>query len=432
MKKISLIKLAKILFPINRSLTGKGNLKTLQILKKICKRIKIKKYNSGQKVFDWKIPNEWNVNDAFIKTPDGQKICDYKKNNLHLIGYSTSIKKKINIKKLKEKLHTHQKLKHAIPYLTSYYKKDWGFCISNNQLKKLKPGKYFVNIDTSLKKTHMHYGEYYLKGKSRSEIFLSTYICHPSMANNEISGPIIALMIAKWLADKKKPKYSYRILFVSETIGSIAYLYHNKNTLKKNVIAGFNITCVGDEKSWSLLPSKYNNTLSDRVSKRILNKLNIKYKLYGWLERGSDERQYCSPGIDLPITSIMRSKYGTYPEYHTSLDKIGSVVTSKGLRDTLNLYKKVIIELENSIFPIGKIICEPNLSKRNLYPYLNKNENNNFGNDILNFLTYADGQNSLEDIYEKLKYSKKKFKKILSIIKKEKLIKLSEYYKKKL
>jgi len=399
LKKISLIKLAKILFPINRSLTGKGNIMTLQILNKICHGIKIKKYKSGQKVFDWKIPNEWNVNHAYIKTPDGKKICDYKKNNLHLVGYSTSIKKSLTLKKLKENLHTHKKLKHAIPYLTSYYKKNWGFCISTNQLKKLKPGKYHINIDTSFKKTHMHFGEFYLKGKSKNEIFFSTYICHPSMANNEISGPIIASKIAKWLAKLKKTKYSYRIVFLPETIGSIAYLYHNKNILKKNVIAGFNISCVGDEKSWSLLPSKYKNTLSDRVATRILKKSKIKYTLYNWLERGSDERQYCSPGIDLPIASIMRSKYGTYPEYHTSLDKIGSVVTNKGLKDSLKIYKKVIMEIENSIFPTVKIICEPKLSKRNLYPHLNKNQNNNIGNDILNFLTYADGQNIFDDIY---------------------------------
>ena len=430
MKTISPIKIAKILFPLNRSLTGKGNLETLNILKKVCKNIKIKKYKSGKKVYDWKIPLEWTVNDAYIKTPSGEKICDYKTNNLHLIGYSTSVKKTLTLKSLKKKLHTHPKLHNAIPYLTSYYKKDWGFCISKNELQKLNNGKYKVNINTNLKKGHMHFGECYIKGKSKSEIFFSTYICHPSMANNEISGPVITTLLAKWLASKKKLKYSYRLIFIPETIGSIAYIYHNKNILKKNVITGFNVTCVGDERSWSLMPSKYGDSLGDRIARRVLNKEKIKYKSYEWLDRGSDERQYCSPGIDLPICSIMRSKYATYPEYHTSLDKLENVVTNQGLKDTLDIYKKIITALENSTFPLTKSICEPKLSKINLYPHINKRGKGNLGNDILNFLTYSDGKNSLMDIFEKIKCSKKKFNRIFKIIKKNKLISLHETQKK--
>lgn len=431
MKTISPIKIAKILFPLNRSLTGKGNLKTLNILKKVCKNIKIKKYKSGKKVYDWKIPLVWTVNDAYIKTPNGEKICDYKTNNLHLIGYSTSIKKILTLKSLKKKLHTHPKLHNAIPYLTSYYKKDWGFCISKNELKKLKSGKYIVNVDTSLKKGHMHIGECYVRGKSKSEIFFSTYICHPSMANNEISGPVITALLAKWLASKTKLKYSYRLIFIPETIGSIAYIYHNKNILKKNVITGFNVTCVGDERSWSLMPSKYGDSLGDRIARRVLNKEKIKYKLYEWLDRGSDERQYSSPGIDLPISSIMRSKYSTYPEYHTSLDKLGNVVTNKGLEETLNIYKKIILQLEKSVFPVTTKFCEPKLSKINLYPHINKNGKDNLGNEILNFLTYADGMNSLTDIYENIKCTKKKFQKILKILLQKKLIIVNEIPKKK-
>ena len=430
MKNISPIKLAKKIFPLNRSLTGKGNLETLQIFQNICKNIKIKNFKSGKKVFDWKIPNEWNVNQAYIINPQGQKICDFKKNNLHLVGYSSSIEKTINLSDLKKKLHFHSELKNAIPYLTSYYKKDWGFCISKNNFEKLKKGKYHIKIDTIFKKGKMHYGECVIKGKFKKEIMISTYICHPSMANNEISGPVVSTMIAKWLS-KKNLKYSYRIIFVPETIGSIAYIHKNIQRLKRNIIAGFNITCVGDERTWSFLPSRNGNTLSDYIAKKTLVELKKKFKIYDWLERGSDERQYCSPGVDLPVCSVMRSKYGTYPEYHSSLDQIKTVVTKKGLSQSINFYKKLISNLEKSTFPITKINCEPKLSKRNLYPTINKKGKKNFGNQILNFLTFADGQYTMEDIYSKLKVKKKKFNEIINILKKNKLIKINQTPKNK-
>jgi aminopeptidase-like protein len=425
---MTLFKLAEILFPINRSLTGKGNFQTLKIIKEICKNIKIKKYKSGKKVFDWNIPLEWNVNYAYIKTPEGKKICDYKKNNLHLVGYSTSVNKTLNLKNLKKKLYTHPKLNNAIPYLTSYYKKDWGFCISKNELHKLKPGKYQVNIDSTFKKGHMHFAECYIKGESKKEVFFSTYICHPSMANNEISGPVITTMLAKWLASKKKLKYSYRLIFIPETIGSIAYLYHNHKKIKKDVIAGFNVTCVGDERNWSLLPSKHNSSILDKVTKKILDENKIKYKVYNWMDRGSDERQYSSPGIDIQITSLMRSKYNTYPEYHTSNDRLGKVVTNKGLKETLKIYKKIILEFEEAIFPLSKVICEPMLSKRNLYPTINKLGNKNKGSVLLNFLTLSDGKTPIFEIKERIQVSKKKLNKICNILIKEKLIKLNSIY----
>ena len=232
-KKI--LKLGKKLWPLNRSITGKGVIQTLKILKSYNNKLKIIKFKSGKKVFDWTIPNEWEVYEAWIKDNNGKKIVDFKKNNRHLVGYSSSIKKKLFLKQFINRLHFHRNQPNAIPYVTSYYKKDWGFCISYNQLKKFdKKKKYKIYIDTKFKKGFLNCAEVYLPGKKK-EIIFSTYICHPSMANNELSGPIISIFLSKWLRNFKNRKWSYRFIFAPETIGSIAYLSKNFKKLKKKM-----------------------------------------------------------------------------------------------------------------------------------------------------------------------------------------------------
>ena len=240
------------------------------------------------------------------------------------------------------------------------------------------------------------------------------------MANNEISGPAVTIYLAKWIKSIKNRKYSYRIIFVPETIGSITYLSKNYKFLKKNVIAGFNIVCVGDNRKYSYLPSRNGNTLSDKVLKYTFKISNKKFISYNWSDRGSDERQYCSPGIDLPICSIMRTKYGKYKEYHTSLDRIGTVLTNNGLKGSLNIYKKVIQKIEKSYFPKALKNCEPFMSKYNLYPTLSKK---NKGTSLLiNILTWCDGNHSIEDIKLKCQCSKIKMNNALKILSKKKLI----------
>ena len=295
--------------------------------------------------------------------------------------------------------------------------------MSHNLLKKLKKNYYKVLIDANFKKSALNYGEIYIKGKSKKEVFFSTYFCHPSMANNELSGPCIAIHLAKWLSSQKNLKYSYRIVFVPETIGSIAYIHKNLKKLKKNIFVGFNLTCLGDERCYSYLPSRNGNTLSDHIAKHVLYYTDRKYKKYSWLLRGSDERQYCAPGIDLPIATIMRSKYGTYPEYHTSLDKIGTVVTQKGLKQSFDLFKKVIFIIENNEKPITNIFCEPMLSKRNLYPTFSTKKRNKDSSNILNFLSFCDGNHSLLDISEKILLSFKKTYDYYLLLKSHKLLK---------
>ena len=421
-----LINFAKKLWPLNRSIIGDGTRKTLQLIKQVCPNLKILNYKSGTNVFDWTIPKEWVIHDAFILKPNNQKICDFNKNNLHVVGYSQGVNKLVSLRNLKKRLYSLPNQPDAIPYLTSYYKKTWGFCISENEKKKLTKGKYRVCINSRFINGRMSIGEIYIKGKSNKEIFLSTYVCHPSMANNELSGPVLTTYLSKWILNKKKTKYSYRIVFLPETIGSITYLKHKYKKLKKNVIAGYNISCVGDDRTVSFLPSRKSNSLSDSAALKVLESEDIKYKTYTWNERGSDERQYCHPGIDLPIASVMRSKYGTYPEYHTSLDTIGRVMNKKGISKSLKIYKSIINLIEKTTFPESTVLCEPHLSKRNAYPTLNRQQKKNTGRDLLNVLTWCDGHNPKYEIAKKLKISEKKLNNYLLKLKKMKLISHNE------
>jgi aminopeptidase-like protein len=392
--------LAKRLWPINRSITGNGVRATLKILKELNPKLSIHEVPSGTKVFDWTVPPEWHVNDAYIITPSGKKICDFKNNNLYLLGYSTPIKKKINLKDLQKNLYSIPEQPNAIPYATSYYEERWGFCLPYNERVLLEDGDYEVFIDSKLFKGSLTYGEILIKGNSDKEIFLSTYVCHPSMANNELSGIVVASYIANWLLERKNNRFSYRFVFLPETIGSISYLSKNFQTLKSKVYAGFNISCVGDDRSYSYLPSRNGNTISDKVAKHVLKHIYPNYKSYRWKDRGSDERQYCSPGIDLPIASIMRTKYGEYEEYHTSLDDLKNVVTPNGLAGGYNAIKTAIETLENNKYPKVKVFCEPQLGKRSMYPNVSTKESYKEVSLMMNIISYSDGSKSLLDIAE--------------------------------
>ncbi len=392
--------LAKKLWPINRSITGDGVRETLSIIKEEIPELKIFEIASGTEVFDWTVPKEWKVRDAYIVTPSGKKICQFKKNNLHLVGYSSPINLKLSLSELQNNLYSLPDKPNAIPYITSYYEKRWGFCITHEERQCLQEGNYQVFIDTELFEGSLTYGEILIKGQSSKEIFISTYICHPSMANNELSGPCVTTFLAKKLKELKKLKYSYRLIFVPETIGSISYLSKNIDVLKENVVAGFNVTCVGDDRDYSYLPSRQGNTLSDQIAKHILKHICPTFKSYTWLDRGSDERQYCAPNVDLPIASIMRTKYGKYDEYHTSLDDLINVVSEKGLEGGFNALWKAIEALENNSYPKATILCEPQLGKRNLYPTL-LTEHTNFNvRQILDLITWSDGEHSLIEIAE--------------------------------
>ena len=383
------------LFPINRSLSGDGVRQTLQYIKNIIPELEVNEVPSGTKCFDWTIPQEWNCNDGYIIDPDGNKICDFKTNNLHIVGYSTPIDSEIELEELIEHLYYLEEQPTAIPYITSYYSPRWGFCLSFNEFQKLKKGTYKVKINSELKDGNLTYGEIKIKGESEKEIFLSTYVCHPSMANNELSGPVVTTALVNFIKSLEGRKYSYRIVFIPETIGSITYISRNIDEMKKNIIAGFNISCIGDDRSYSYIPTRYGNTLSDKVSKHILK--NIDYVEYSFLDRGSDERQYCSPGVDLPIATICRTKYGAYPEYHTSLDDL-TVISPSGLYGGYDKIKKAIELLEMNNYYKVNVLCEPQLGKRGLYPTISTKTSGAVVATMMNFLAYADGSNDLIDI----------------------------------
>ncbi len=394
---------AKKLWSFNRSLTGEGVRKSLALIKSEClSNLNIEAVPSGTKVFDWVVPPEWHVSKAYIITPEGKKICDFSLNNLHLVGYSIPFHGKMRLEELQKYLHSLPEQPNAIPYITSYYQERWGFCLTQEQRNVLANGEYEVVIDSKLFAGQLNYGELILPGESDQEIFLSTYICHPSMANNELSGPTIATYLAKWLSELKVRRYTYRFIFIPETIGSIVYLSKNYIHLKKKVFAGFNISCVGDERSYSYLPSRNGNTISDKVAKHVLKWIDPDYKCWTWLDRGSDERQYCSPGIDLPIASILRTKYGQYPEYHTSLDNLDNVVTPKGLDGGYWALRKALEIIEkNKIYKVN-ILCEPQLGKRGLYPTLSTKESGREVKTMMNLLSFCDGEHSILEISEKI------------------------------
>ena len=421
-------KLAKFnLFPICRSLTGRGIKKTLKIIKSEFSDLKIYSIPSGTKVFDWNVPSEWNVTDAYVLDKDNKKIINFKLNNLHLIGYSIPVNKILNKIQLFKNLYSLPKQPEAIPYITSYYKKYWGFCITHNKKIEFdknykKNDKFKVIIKSNLNsKGNLNYGELIIPGKSKQEILISTYICHPSMANNELSGPIVAMSLIKHFKKFKKLNKTIRFIFIPETIGSITYLSKNLNKLKSNVIGGYNLSCIGDERQHSCMLSKYENSPSDKALLEAYKKLKIKFKLYSFLKRGSDERQYNSPGIDLPITSIFRSKYGEYPEYHTSLDDF-NLVTIKGVKGGFKVAKKAIEILLNNIIPKNKILCEPQMGKRGLYPNLSTKSGSKKSKIYMNFLQYADGKNDLKFIAKKIKINLRSAKKKYIFLKKNNLI----------
>ena len=392
---------AKDLFPICRSLTGTGVRETFDYIKNLIPELTVHSINSGEDVFDWQVPLEWNIKDAYIENESGEKIIDFKANNLHVVGYSEPVDLILTLDDLQSHLHSIPAQPNAIPYITSYYSRTWGFCLTEHQRKSLPEGKYHVVIDSELMDGVLNYADFLVEGRSKEEVFISTYICHPSMGNNELSGPIVATALAQWVSVLKNPYYTYRFVFIPETIGSIVYLSKHLEHLKKNVIAGFNVTCIGDDRCYSFMPSRNGNTLSDRVGKHILNSIDPAYKRYSWLHRGSDERQYCAPGVDLPIATIMRSKYGEYPEYHTSLDDL-SFISSEGLHGGFNALMRALEAIEFNCFPKATVLGEPQLGKRGLYPLTSTKESTDAVRSMMDLLTYSDGAMDLIEIAEKI------------------------------
>lgn len=417
--------LACELFPICRSITGEGFRTSLKILDDAMGGgiLKIHSIASGSKVFDWEVPAEWEINDAYIITPDGEKICDFKQNNLHVLNYSEGIDTELDLASLQEHLYSIEEMPDAIPYVTSYYKRRWGFCIKHEDRIKLKEGKYKVFIDTKHHENGvLNYADLLIPStqETKDEILISTYLCHPSMANNELSGPIVATFLAKWLLELKERKYNYRFVFAPETIGSIVYLSKHLKHLQKHTKAGFALSCIGDDNAYSLIHTPSENTLADKVTLHTLKEKN-NFKEFSFLDRGGNERQFCAPLINLPVVGICRTRFGDYKEYHTSKDDL-NFISEEGLQGSLKAMQEIIMNLEVNEIYQNTVFCEPNLGKRGLYHTINTNSTNDIPLSC-NFLAFCDGKNDVLDISSKLNIQAYELKDLIEKLKFHGLIK---------
>ena len=390
-----MLSLMEELFPICRSITGNGVRKSLDIIKKHID-IQIFEVPTGTRVFDWTIPKEWNITDAYVIDPNGNKIIDFKRSNLHILNYSIPVKKTIPLKELKNHLYSIPEQPDLIPYRTSYYKEEWGFCLPHKQLSELKDGNYQVFIDSKLENGSLTYGEYFVKGKTNEEVIFSCYICHPSMCNDNLSGVVMTTYLAK-IISTQNTKYSYRFLFIPETIGSITWLSRNEKNLDK-IKHGLVITCVGDRGKSTYKKSRYGKSKIDKIVQNVLENSGTEYSVLDFFPTGSDERQFCSPGFDLPMGSLMRTRYGKFAEYHTSADNL-SFVDAESLDDTFSKYISTVYVLENDkIFENLNQKCEPHLGKRGLYDLLGGQKDRSEETAISWILNLSDGENSLLDI----------------------------------
>ncbi len=392
--------LVKKLFPICRSITGNGVRATLKILQEHIP-LEIFEVPTGTKAFDWEVPKEWNVQDAYVIDPTGKKIIDFKRNNLHLVGYSVPVDKTVTLAELQRHLYSLPNQPEGIPYITSYYQERWGFCLAHRDREKLKTGNYKVVIDSELKNGSLTYGELIIPGRSKKEVFLSTYICHPSLANDELSGPAVAVFLAKWLLEQPR-RYTYRVIFIPETIGSLVYLSRHLKMMKRRVIAGFNLACLGDNGPHSYVPTRLGDTYTDKIALNVLSAQHPNFIKYSFLDRGSDERQYNAPGVDLPVVTLCRSKFGTYPEYHTSLDNL-ALISLEGLQGSYELVRECLETIEGNYRYRSNFLGEPQLGRRGLYPTMTTTKVlAQEPANLLNLIAYTDGQNDLVDISNKI------------------------------
>ncbi len=410
------------LWPINRSITGRGLYESLKILKKDFKKLTIKTFKSGNKYFDWKIPKIWEINEAYLSDSDGKRILDFKDNNLHVINYSAPIDKiNISYNELKKNLFYLKKQPNAIPYVTTYYEKNWGLSLTYNNFLKLDKKKFYkVKINSKFKKGFMHYGEYFKKGTSNKEILFTSYLCHPSMGNNELSGPLVLANLMK-LIGRRNNYYSYRFVLIPETIGSIAYISKNYKKLRQNVVMGFCLTCLGGEGKHSFVPDRNEGSYVNYLLKDLFQTNKINFKKYSWLDRGSDERQFCSPLVNIPFATIFKTKFGEYEEYHTSLDN-KKFLNFSDLKESLKLINNLVKKIEKKRFPIQKFPCEPFLTKYKLHNPINF-KNNSFNRDILNVLSFCDGKNDIEIISKNCRIKLGQTKKIILKLSKLKILK---------
>ncbi len=386
------------LYPICRSITGDGIRRTLAMIQE---RIPLRMFEvpTGTPVFDWTVPKEWNIRDAYIKVPGGKRVVDFQKSNLHVLNYSAPVHATMPLSELKPHLFTIPENPDWIPYRTSYYKEDWGFCLSHNQMLALEDGEYEVCIDSTLANGHLTYGECYLPGRSTDEVLISCHACHPSLANDNLSGLAVATSLAQLLSGRAL-RYSYRFLFIPGTIGAITWLAQNREAAR-NIHHGLVLTCLGDAGGFHYKKSRRGDAEIDRAAAHVLRHSSESTDILEFSPFGYDERQYCSPGFDLPVGCLMRSVWGSFPEYHTSADNL-DFIRPQQLAGSLRVCASILDILEkNRLYRNLNPCCEPQLGRRNLYRSIGGDVIGREINARLWVLNLSDGRHSLLDIAER-------------------------------
>jgi aminopeptidase-like protein len=388
------------LYPICRSITGNGIRQTLTMIQN---RIPLRIFEvpTGTPVFDWRVPKEWNIRDAYIKSPDGTRVIDFKQCNLHVMNYSTPVRATLPLNDIRPHLSTISEQPDWIPYRTSYYKEDWGFCLSHTQMLKLDEGDYEVCIDSTLEDGHLTYGEAYFAGRSSDEVLISCHACHPSLANDNLSGLVVATFLAKHLSGRDL-RYSYRFLFIPGTIGAITWLARNRESVG-SIRHGLVLSGIGDAGGFHYKKSRRGNAEIDRAVACVLRDCGESSEILDFSPYGYDERQYCSPGFNLPVGCLMRSVWGTFPEYHTSADNL-DFIQPASLARSLHACVAIMEVLENNRRYVNQTpYCEPQLGKRNLYRSTGGDSIGTEINARLWVLNLSDGDHSLLDIAERSK-----------------------------
>jgi aminopeptidase-like protein len=389
---------AEKLYPICRSITGDGLRETLRSIQS---RIPIEIFEvpTGTPVFDWTVPKEWNIRDAYIKDAGGKCVVDFRRSNLHVLNYSTPVRATLPLAELRQHLFTLPEHPDWIPYRTSYYKEQWGFCLTHDQLVALEDGHYEVHIDSNLEDGNLSYGEYYLPGRSKEEVLISTHVCHPSLANDNLSGITVATQLAQCLAGEQL-RFSYRFLFVPGTIGAITWLAGNRDKVS-NIRHGLVLTGIGDQGGFHYKKSRRGDAEIDRAAAIVLRHCGEASEVLEFSPYGYDERQYCSPGFNLPVGCLMRSVWGTFPEYHTSADNL-QFIHPEQLARSLRVCASICDVLENNrSYRNQNPFCEPQLGKQDLYRSTGGESPETEIHARLWVLNCSDGEHSLLDIAER-------------------------------
>ncbi len=398
------------LYPICRSITGDGVRQTLAELQSTLPLV-IHEVPSGTRVFDWTVPNEWNIRDAWIKNTAGERVVDFKKHNLHVVNYSKPIHATMSLAELKTNLYSLPEQPDAIPYRTSYYKEDWGFCLSHNALLEMQDERYEVCIDSTLAPGSLSYGELLIPGESEAEVLFSAHVCHPSLANDNLSGIVVAAELAAWIASAAR-RYCYRFLFIPGTIGTITWLARNES-IANRIQHGLVLSGLGDPGTFTYKRSRRSTAMIDRTVQSVLSKSGESHTVQDFSPYGYDQRQFCSPGFNLPVGCFSRTPYGTYPQYHTSLDN-PDFVKPASLAKSLQMLCKIVAGIEgHELYWNTHPKCEPQLGKRGLYKEL---ANTGDTMAMLWVLNLSDGQHSLFDIAERASLPLESIRRVAAIL----------------